>query len=453
MDLRRYVLIRMTLTALVCLLVSAGYLLYDSHRQATQINRQTAEILVGQLQFQLLRLESGLGQVNPFPDFELWKQTASQPGVCIRYQAVDDGRERSLCTGGKLASVAIPDGFDWLYRQWFEPGRVVRQAIEHGGRILGYLTLEPSAEGEIEQAWQSIRDLIVLSLATILAVCLMTYFNLHQALQPAQLIVAGINHLESGRLDHRLPNFSLHDWQRIGSAINQLAASRQQLLDERQALIVKLLSLQEDERRMLVRELHDEWGQCLAAINAVAAGIRQTAAGQCSQLVDEADHISRITGHMLQSLRGLLGQLRPAEWDELGLQASLGSLVAGWNARSGGNTRYRLEIVGACEQLAEAQAITLFRIAQEALTNIAKHARASEVDVSLHTAADKVMLKIVDDGVAQNLPFAGNSGIGLLGIRERVTAWAGELKLAIAQPHGLMLEVALPVNHNSLASD
>jgi glucose-6-phosphate-specific signal transduction histidine kinase len=248
-----------------------------------------------------------------------------------------------------------------------------------------------------------------------------------------------------------LPSFALHEWQRIGAAINQLAASRQQLLDERQALIVKLLSLQEDERRMLVRELHDEWGQCLAAINAVASGIRQTAAGQCPQLVDEADHISRITGHMLQSLRGLLGQLRPAEWDELGLQASLGSLVAGWNARCG-STRFRLAIVGACEPLAEAQAIALFRIAQEALTNIAKHARASEVEVALHIAANSVTLKIVDDGVAQNLPFAGNFGIGLLGIRERVTAWAGELKLAIVQPHGLALEVTLPVNHNSMAS-
>ncbi len=366
MDLRWYVLLRMALTALVCLLASGAYVLYDSHRQARQINQQTAAILVGQLQFQLLRMESGLGQANPFPDFEIWKQTASQPGVCIRYRAVDDGRERSLCTGGKLTSVAIPGGFAWLYRQLFEPGRVVTQAIEHGARMLGNLTVEPSAEGEIEQAWQTLSHSTVLSLTTILAVCLMTYLNLYRALQPAQLIVAGINQLESGRLDHRLPTFALREWQRIAAAINHLAANQQQLLAERQALIVKLMSLQEDERRMLVRELHDEWGQCLAAINAVASGIRQTAAAQCPLLVDDAEHISRITGHMLQSLRGLLGQLRPAEWDELGLQASLSSLVAGWNARSG-NTRFQLQLVGVCGELPEAQAIALFRIAQEDL--------------------------------------------------------------------------------------
>lgn len=199
---------------------------------------------------------------------------------------------------------------------------------------------------------------------------------------------------------------------------------------------------------MLVRELHDEWGQCLAAINAVVAGIRQAAAGQCPQLVGEADHIGRITGHMLQSLCELLGQLRPAAWDELGLQASLNSLIAGWNARSGG-THYRLRFVGSCPELSEAKAMTLFRIAQEALTNIAKHARASEVDISLHINADNVILKIADDGIAQTLPFAAGTGIGLLGIRERVTAWNGELKLAIAQPHGLTLEVILPVTGNA----
>ena len=386
MDLQRYVLIRMALTALLCLLLSAGYVLYDSQRQALQSNQQSAQLLAGQLQFQLLRMESGLGQANPFPDFELWKQSANQPGACIRYQAVDAGGERSLCTGSKLAAGAIPSAFDRLYRQWFEPGRAVRLAIEHGARVLGYLTLEPSAEAEIEQAWQSLSHLTLPTLATILAVCLMTYFNLYRALRPAQQIAAGINQLEFGRLDHRLPVFTLHEWQRIASAINQLAASQQHLLAERQSLIVKLLSLQEDERRMLVRELHDEWGQCLAAINAVAAGIRQTAAGDCPQLRDEADHISRITAHMLQSLRGLLGQLRPAEWDELGLQASLHNLVAGWNARSGGS-RYRLNLAGPSDELPEAQAVTLFRIAQEALTNIAKHARASEIDISLPAQA------------------------------------------------------------------
>jgi two-component system sensor histidine kinase UhpB len=92
------------------------------------------------------------------------------------------------------------------------------------------------------------------------------------------------------------------------------------LLAERQKLTVKLINLQEEERRYLARELHDEFGQCLAAINAVAAAIAQTAEQQCPALVCEAEHISRITLHMLDNVRVLLGVCDPPNWMNLGLQ-------------------------------------------------------------------------------------------------------------------------------------
>jgi signal transduction histidine kinase len=251
--------------------------------------------------------------------------------------------------------------------------------------------------------------------------------------------------METGHLAYRLPPFELNEWQRIAAAINQLAASQQQLLEERQKLVVKLINLQEEERRFLARELHDEFGQCLAAINAVATAIKHTAAQQCPGLVDEADHISRITAHMLNGVRDLLGRLHPAEFDELGLAASLNSLVAGWNGRGGGKTRYHLGIYGDCAVLLEAQAVTLFRIVQECLTNIAKHAAASSVSIDLAIGSEAAILTVKDDGVATELPFADAAGIGLLGIRERVAALNGYLNLAIAESHGLIVGVRLPI--------
>jgi len=202
----------------------------------------------------------------------------------------------------------------------------------------------------------------------------------------------------------------------------------------------------------LARELHDEFGQCLAAINAVATVIKQTAVQQCPDLVDEADHISRITAHMLDGVRDLLGRLRPAEFDELGLVASLNSLAAGWNGRGGGKTRYRLTINGDCSSLREAQAVTLFRIAQECLTNIAKHAAASNVSISLAISPEAAILTVEDDGIATQLPFADTGGIGLLGIRERVAALRGQLSLAIAEPHGLIVDVRMPMTAMTEAS-
>ena len=144
-------------------------------------------------------------------------------------------------------------------------------------------------------------------------------------------------------------------------------------------------------------------------------------------------------------MRGGKQLLRPVELYELGLPASLNTLVAGWNTRNGGQTRYQLDIVGDFAALPESLAVALFRITQECLTNIAKHAAATLAKVALTVDADRVTLTIQDNGIANALPFADGPGIGLLGIRERVTALQGHLALAIVQPHGLRVEVGLPI--------
>lgn len=445
MNLQLHLLSRIAMVALLCLLVIASYALYQSHRQAEQSTQQMAEGLGKQLESQLLLSNAGIGQINPFPDFAFWKQRGSQPGICVTYLAVDSTLSRNVCSGAKPAENDWPSGFEKVYRRIFNPGRPVLRPIALRDRVYGSLTVTTDADLELAEAWVKTRGLMALSTVTVSAVCLLVYLSIRRALRPAQAIVAGLAKMETGRLDCRLPLFELNEWQRIAAAVNQLAASQQQLLEERQKLVVKLIGVQEDERRYLARELHDEFGQCLAAINAVASSIKQTAVQQCPDLIDEAEHISRITAHMLDGVRDLLGRLRPAEFDELGLAASLNSLVAGWNGRCG-KTRYRLSINGDCAALQEAQAVALFRIAQECLTNIAKHASASGVSISLTVSPEEAILSVEDDGIAAQLPFANVAGIGLLGIRERVAALHGRLRLSIAKPHGLIVEVRLPLN-------
>lgn len=119
--------------------------------------------------------------------------------------------------------------------------------------------------------------------------------------------------------------------------------------------------------------------------------------------------------------------------------------MAGWNARSGGKIRYRLRIDGDCAPLPEPLTVALFRIAQECLTNIAKHSAAANAGVALTVTGDAAALIVEDDGIATELPFSGGTGIGLLGVRERAEMLGGRLSLSIARPHGLIVEVALPL--------
>lgn len=444
MNLQLHLLFRITAIALLCLLLASGYSLFQSHRQAKQNAQRIADSQGKLLESQLLLNSAGIGLAKPFPDFEFWKQAGNQPGICLTYIAADETTTRSLCNGTSPSVADWPELFETGYRWLFAPGwRAVRPIMLNGG-LHGSLTVSPSADLEIAAAWNKTLSLTALSFTTIFAVCLLTYLSIRRALIPASTIVNGIAEMESGNLNVRLPDFELNEWQRIAAAINQLAASQQQLLEERQKLVIKLISLQEAERRYLAGELHDEFGQCLAAIKAVTASIRQTAGQRCPEIIAETEHISRISSHMMDSVRLLLGRLRPAEFDELGLAASLNSLIAGWNARCGGQPRFQLTLDGDCHLLSEPKAIGLFRIAQECLTNIAKHAQASSAHIDLSIRPEQAILTIRDDGIAKLLPLADTDGIGLLGIRERVAALRGQLTLAINPPHGLIVKARLP---------
>lgn len=445
MNLKFHLLSRIILIAILCLIVTAAYVLYQTDRQAQQQARLSADSLSKQLDMQLLRIHAGFGEPQRFPDFDLWKQTGSEPGLCVRFLPVDNAPTRSLCNGSSVIVPTWPTAFEAFYRRFFNPGLDVNRPIVFNGRHYGLLIVTPGAEMEITAAWTNIRNLLGLSAMMISAICLLVYLSISRILRPAHIIVDSLERMKKGDLSLRLPGFDIAEWQRTATAINQLVAAQQQLLAERSKLAVKLMTLQDEERRYLARELHDELGQCLAAISAVAVSIEQSAQRECPALVPEAQQISRISDHVMTRVRGLLLRLRPFEIDELGLADGLKSLASTWNLHSGGKTHYHLRIDGDCARLPEPLPATIFRIVQECLTNAAKHANADNVNVTLKIEAEAVTLTIEDDGITDKLPYAENPGIGLLGIRERVTALTGQMRMTTAQAHGLIIEIQLPV--------
>jgi len=450
MNLKFHLLTRIIVIAVICLMATAAYILYQADQQAILETRVTAESIDKQLELQLLRIDAGFGQPERFPDFDLWKETGTVSGVCVSYLSANSSLKRNICKGAKITSRIWPIWFERFYQWAFHPVfEVVRQVV-FKGQVHGSVVVTPSAEMGIASAWQAIRGLMGLSASTTLALCLLVYFTISRVLRPAQAIVTGLEKMEKGELSLRLPAFELDEWQRIGKAINQLVTSQELLLSERKKLALKLMNIQEEERRYLARELHDEFGQCLAAINAVAASISQTAAYECPALVPEGKNISRIAHHMMESLRGLLMRLRPSDIDELGLTASLKGLVTGWNVSSGGKIHYSLAVHGDPDLLPEPIPVNIFRIVQECLTNVSKHSGANNAKVTLRTVPvndpiTAIELIIEDDGKVNNLPFVDSPGIGLLGIRERVNALGGRLTLETCKQGGLAVRVWLPV--------
>lgn len=217
--------------------------------------------------------------------------------------------------------------------------------------------------------------------------------------------------------------------------------------EQNRMLAQQLISLQEQERRHLARELHDEIGQYCVAIKVDASTIARDTNGHLPRAHGCAVAMGQTADHLHNTVRGLLERLRPTALDELGLPAALQVLTDAWATRHG--VTCELTVSGSLGSLGEAANITLYRIVQECLTNVARHARARYVAVSLSVQGDDrgspcLVLCVRDDGGGMSAtPPRG--GLGLVGMRERAQALGGVLEIRQTKRGGTCLEVSLPL--------
>jgi len=228
------------------------------------------------------------------------------------------------------------------------------------------------------------------------------------------------------------------------SALDTMQRQLAHSLSENRLLSQKYLMVQEDERRSLAREMHDELGQCLNAIKLDAVSIRDMTHKTLPEAEASANAIVELSGHVYDVVRGIMQRLRPAALDALGLHDAVGQLVGQWQRRNQA-VEVRYESSGELGGLGEAINITVYRIVQECLTNVVKHAQATHVVVGLHRLGPReVQVRVRDDGRGFD-PQARRTGLGLVGLRERVVALAGRLELTAQVGRGVEISVTLPV--------
>lgn len=226
-------------------------------------------------------------------------------------------------------------------------------------------------------------------------------------------------------------------------------AQARELLAHNRELARQLIAVQESERLALARELHDELGQGCTAVRVETAAIRRSALTESSESSEStatlaaAERADAAAQHLYQLVRGMLRRLRPANLDELGLIGALQELCESWEERSGVPCIFHHEALPPA--LGDAIDITLYRVTQEALTNVMRHARASTVRVKLGRSAEgELCLSIQDDGVGMDA-VASTRGLGLLGAHERAAALGGELQVQAAPGGGVHLSLLIPM--------
>lgn len=311
------------------------------------------------------------------------------------------------------------------------------------------LILQANPLDEITEAWQEslafFSSLFLLTLFTFLAVNLA--FN--KALKSIAVIVNALKIIETGQYRQKLPEFSTQEYDSIAKAINHMTDELNTSQLENRALAQHSLAIQEDERQRLSQELHDELGQSLTAIKVMAVTAGRSQAGATPDIKQTTDAIINICDHLMTVVRSMTHQLHPLVLTELGLKATMEDLLNHWSIR---NPELKLTI--ACpdevDQLEQKITIQIFRIVQECLTNIVRHAQASHATINLEiehptNTGTALRLQVTDDGQGCAVDKI-KTGFGLLGIRERINSLGGKFTIQTQLGQGTSIIATIPLS-------
>ncbi len=313
------------------------------------------------------------------------------------------------------------------------------------------LYIAPNPGSEIEERVGDIVRLFITLLLYSGATLLVVWLSADRALRPVRALEDGLNRLALGENDPGLPAFALREFSRVAGAIKHLSLALSEARAAQSALARQLISVQENERRALARELHDEMGQTLTALSATAAHLERNAKRlDASGIAECAADLRRDIRTSGEQLRSILKSLRPHGLDAAGLTQILQEVIDGWRSRETG-MEFSIELPPLFPALSDETALTLYRVVQEALTNAVRHSGATQCDVRITVACDQLRLEVNDDG--QGLPHAGPACRGgLMGMAERLDMAGGQLSLLANTSGGLRLLAQIPIHGKTQAN-
>ena len=232
--------------------------------------------------------------------------------------------------------------------------------------------------------------------------------------------------------------------QQNGATATTGLQKRLQMSEQMRTLAGHLQTVREEERMRIAREIHDELGQVLTALKMDLSWIKQQLPAERMDLIQKAQSDLDLIGTAVQSVKRICTDLRPGILDTLGLGAAVEWKADDFERRNGIH----------CSVLIEPEDLTidkdrttaLFRIFQEALTNIAKHAHATEIHASLIKDDEQIVLEVSDNGVGIRAEHLNKpNSFGLLGMRERVIPWNGTVTIGKAGSRGTVIQVVVPM--------
>jgi two-component system, NarL family, sensor histidine kinase UhpB len=316
----------------------------------------------------------------------------------------------------------------------------------------GSLVITSHPNDEIAEIWDGIVTQLEVGSAIAVVLFLITMMVVGRALAPLEALSQAIVRIEGGSYDVRVAPGGAPELAAICAKLNHLAATLGEAMDDKRQLAERAVSLQDLERKEIARELHDEFGPYLFALRAHAGALVRLS--DAPEL--DADALRRHGGAILEQVNALqqfnrrvLEKLRPVGLAELGLRQALEALLRLWG-ESHPDVAIETRISRALGATGETADLTIYRVVQEALTNVFRHADATSVNVTIEPAEqpkgpqgarDCALVRVRDNG--RGLKPGHRLGLGLIGMRERILALGGSLTVASGDG-GVTVEALIP---------
>ena len=373
----------------------------------------------------------------------------------VRIMFMDDSGQLNIVSPHAAGSSAEPYAPAW-FAALVRPEIADRKVRVVAGKANPIVVLGEPAD-EIAEAWQDFASLAVVWLGINALVLIILYVVLGRVLDPLANLSKGMLLLEDGHYTTRLKPSKVKELAAITNRFNTLAGALDMAREENSRLYRQLITVQEEERREIANELHDEAGPCLFGIAANASSI-QTIADRLPK--ERTVEISRRVGEILSIAerlkamnRALIKKLRPGPLGRVTLAELIAELTAGLQGRHL-DTQIHTELGNLAKSYGEPVDLTVYRCIQEAITNAIRHGHAANITVELtqkdvegtngrKRAAQSVQLTVTDDGkgMAPSTP----KGFGLTTMTERVRSLGGACVVESAPSRGTSIRVEIPV--------
>ena len=312
----------------------------------------------------------------------------------------------------------------------------------------GSLVITSHPDDEIAEIWDGIVTQLEVGSVIALALFFLMMKVVGRALAPLQSLADAMGKLESGHYEARVAPGGAPELAAICTRLNHLAATLGEAVEDKRRLAERAVSLQDIERKEIARELHDEFGPYLFSLRAHASALAKQAEGR----EPSADAVRKHGSAMLEQINALqqfnrrvLERLRPVGLAELGLRQALESLSRLWR-ESRPDVAIETSISPALGPTGETADLTIYRIVQEALTNVFRHAGATSVSVVIEPVEQAggrfcARVRVSDNG--RGMEPGQKLGFGLVGMRERILALGGTLNV-VSGEGGVTVEALVP---------